>query len=137
MSAKSKPTARDRLVRWLFATFFIFGATACAVTVFALLFPRVQVDLVWRLNPEAQVRFQQLGRDLSVLLMLMVGVACGSAAFGRAKSRPRGRALAMVILAVNLLGDTANAIFRHDPRTLIGLPIAGAMIFYLWRHPRR
>lgn len=117
--------------------FFIFGATACAITLLALLFPGVQVDLVWRLKPEAQVGFQQLGRDRSVLLMLTVGVACGSTAFGLARSRPWGRALAIVILVVNLLGDTANAIFRHDPRTLIGLPIAGAMIFYLWRHPWR
>jgi hypothetical protein len=35
------------------------------------------------------------------------------------------------VLAVNLLGDTLNAIVRHDLRTLIGLPIGGALILYL------
>jgi hypothetical protein len=39
--------------------------------------------------------------------------------------------LAIGILAVNLAGDSMNAIFRHDLRTLIGLPIGGLMIWYL------
>ena len=34
-------------------------------------------------------------------------------------------------LAANLVGDLTNAFVRHDLRTLIGVPIAGAMIFYL------
>jgi len=33
----------------------------------------------------------------------------------------------------NLVGDTANAILRDDPRTLIGLPIGGLLIAYLLR----
>jgi hypothetical protein len=37
------------------------------------------------------------------------------------------------ILAVNLIGDCVNFVARHDPRTLIGLPIGGAMIIYLWK----
>jgi hypothetical protein len=32
---------------------------------------------------------------------------------------------------VNLVGDTFNAVFRGDLRTLIGLPIGGLMIWYL------
>jgi hypothetical protein len=32
---------------------------------------------------------------------------------------------------VNLTGDTINAFVRRDPRTLIGWPIAGLMIWYL------
>jgi len=32
---------------------------------------------------------------------------------------------------VNLVGDSINALLRHDPITLIGLPIGGLMIWYL------
>jgi len=41
------------------------------------------------------------------------------------------------ILIVNLIGDSLNALLRHDRRTLIGLPIGGAMIAYLLSVRRR
>jgi hypothetical protein len=37
----------------------------------------------------------------------------------------------LALLAVNLLGDATNAFVRGDLRTLIGLPIGGALIVYL------
>ena len=33
----------------------------------------------------------------------------------------------------NLIGDSLNAWLRHDPKTLIGVPIGGLMIWYLSR----
>ena len=111
--------------------FLAFGFCACLVTVAALLLPGSPLDAVWRLNPEAQLGFQQIGRPLSVLLMVVVGAACAAAAVGLARQKAWGRRLAIGILVVNLVGDTLNALLRGDPRTLIGLPIAGAMIWYL------
>ena len=113
--------------------FFAFGATACAVTVAALLTPGGTLDIVWRLNPEAHLGFQKIGTALSVLLMFVVGTACAWAAVGLARQKEWGRRLAIGILAVNLIGDSVGAVVRHDPRTLIGLPIGGAMIAYLWK----
>jgi hypothetical protein len=113
--------------------FFAFGATACAVTVAALLTPGGTLDIVWRLNPEAHLGFQKIGTALSVLLMFVVGTACAWAAVGLARQKEWGRRLAIAILAVNLVGDSVSAVVRHDPRTLIGLPIGGAMIAYLWK----
>ncbi len=77
--------------------------------------------------------FQRIGTVRSVLLMIVVGTACAAAAYGLARGRWWGRRLAIGILIVNLIGDTANAAVRRDPRTLIGLPIGGAMVVYLWR----
>jgi hypothetical protein len=113
--------------------FFVFGAAACAVTIAALLAPAGRLDFVWRLNPEAQVGFQKFGTASSVLLMLGIGLACACAAVGLARRKGWGRRLAIGILAVNLIGDCVNFVARHDPRTLIGLPIGGAMIVYLWK----
>jgi len=56
--------------------FFAFGATACAVTVAALLMPGGTLDAVWRLNPEAHLGFKKIGTALSVLFMFVVGLAC-------------------------------------------------------------
>ena len=113
--------------------FFAFGATACAVTVAALITPGGPLDIVWRLNPEAHLGFQKIGMALSFLLMFVVGTACAWAAVGLARQKEWGRRLAIGILALNLIGDSVGAVVRHDPRTLIGLPIGGAMIAYLWK----
>ena len=63
--------------------------------------------------------------------MGVVGAACGFASVGLAQNAGWGRRLAIGILTVNLVGDTLNAFLRHDPITLIGLPIGGLMIWYL------
>src|SRR5205814_1946139 len=95
-----------------------------------LLFPGSALDFLWRLNPDARDAFQYLGK-LSMLVMLIVGAACACAAIGLARRAPWGIPVALAILIVNLVGDSLNAFLRHDLRTLIGLPIGGAMIAYL------
>jgi hypothetical protein len=114
----------------LLAAFFGFGAAMCLLTIVLLLFPGSALDSLWRLNPDAHAAFQQLGR-LSIFLMVIVGSACGLAAFGLAKRARWGIPLALGIICVNLIGDSLNAFVRRDLRTLIGIPIGGAMILYL------
>ena len=116
----------------LLALFFAFGACMCALIIWLLLFPGGALDSLWRLNPEAHAVFQRIG-GLSILLMAIVGVACAFAAIGLARNAKWGRWLGILILATNLVGDLTNAFVRHDLRTLIGVPIAAAMIFYLAR----
>ena len=120
----------------LLAAFFAFGAAMCLLTTVMLLFPGSELDSLWRLNPDAQVAFQKIGK-LSILLMLIVGAACASAAIGLARRARWGIPVALVILTFNLAGDALNALVRHDLRTLIGLPIGGAMIAYLLSVRRR
>jgi len=66
-----------------------------------------------------------------VLSMALVASACAAAAFGLWRCARWGYITAVVILSVNLLGDSMNAVIEHDWRTLIGLPVGGAMIIYL------
>jgi hypothetical protein len=127
---------RARLGIKLFAAFFGLGAAICLLTVVMLLFPGSNLDSLWRLNPDAHVAFQRLGR-LSILLMLVVGAACASAVFGLATQARWGIPLALGILIVNVVSDSLNAFVRHDLRTLIGLPIGAAMIAYLLSVRRR
>lgn len=116
----------------LFALFFALGACMCALTIGLLLFPGGALDSLWQLNPEAHAAFQRMG-GLSILLMSAVGVACALAAIGLARNARWGRWLGILILVVNLIGDLTNAFVRNDFRTLIGVPIAGVIIFYLAR----
>jgi len=63
--------------------------------------------------------------------MIIVGTACVLAAVGLWRGTVWGIRLALVILSFNVLGDLINTTARGDYRALIGLPIAGAMIWYL------
>ncbi len=117
----------------LFAAFFAFGALMCGLTIVLLLFPGTAFDSLWRLNPNAHLAFHLLGKR-SVFLMVVVGTGCAFAAIGLWRRAFWGVLLALILLALNVLGDLLNAVMRHDYRALIGLPIGGAMIFYLARY---
>ena len=110
--------------------FFAAGALICLVTMLALAFPGGFLEPIWPLKPEARVEFQKIG-SASVVLMAVVGGACGLAAVGLARNAEWGRRLAIGVLVVNLIGDSVNTLLRHDARPLIGLPIGGLMILYL------
>ena len=121
---------RSPLMVNLFVAFFLFGAAMCLLTIVLLEFPGTALDAVWRLNPEARRGFLGIGPWASVI-MAIAGTAFALSAVGLIRRRVWGRRLAIAVLAVNVAGDTAGAVMRRDPRTLIGLPIAGAMIAFL------
>jgi hypothetical protein len=114
----------------LIAAFFAFGATMCTLTTVLLLFPGTALDSLWRLNPDAHLAFQSVGK-WAILLMFVVGTGCALAAIGLWRGSLWGIRIALIILSFNIIGDLFNALMRHDYRALIGLPIGGAMIFYL------
>ena len=105
----------------------------CALTIVLLLVPGTRLDSLWRLNPDAHLAFESLGR-WSVALMFVVGMGCAIAAIGLWRGSRWGVRVALIILSINIIGDLFNALVRHDYRALIGLPIGGAMIFYLARY---
>src|SRR5574342_1410961 len=110
--------------------FFGLGALMATLTAIALLTPGRGLEPMWRLNPDAHVAFLSMGR-WAVALMVVVAAACALSAVGLWIRAPWGHRLALIVLTVNLLGDATNALTRGDLRTLVGLPIAGALIIYL------
>jgi len=112
--------------------FFVAGALICSLVMLALAFPGSILEIIWRLRPQVRDDLQEFG-TWSIVLMAAVGAACGLSAFGLARGAEWGRQLAIGVLTVNLVGDMFNAAFRGDPRTLIGLPICGLMIWYLMK----
>jgi len=96
----------------------------------ALLLPHSRLRSIWRLNPQAHASLLELG-TWAIALMGAVSVACVAAALGLWFRAEWGRRTALALLAANLIGDVANAVFRRDLRTLIGLPIAAGLIAYL------
>jgi hypothetical protein len=116
-----------------FAVFFAFGAMMSVLTLGLLLFPGGRLDALWRLNPDARVAFESLGL-WSFVVMVIVGTACLVAAIGLWRGALWGTRLALAILAVNIVGEIMNVLFRQDYRALIGVPVGVVMIFLLARH---
>ena len=121
----------------LLVIFFAAGALICLVTMLALAFPGSFLESIWRLKPEARVQFQELGRGTSIALMTVVGAACGLAAVGLGRNAEWGTPTRHRNPWRQSRRRLLNAWPRHDPRTLIGLPIGGLMIFYLFKKRQR
>jgi hypothetical protein len=114
----------------LLSLFFIFGALMSGLTAIMLLFPHSMLEPLWRLNPHAREGFTAMGL-WAVLLMGVVSISCTTAAIGLWRLARWGYWTALAILTINVIGDTANVWITRDWRTLVGLPIGGAMIAYL------
>lgn len=114
----------------LLSLFFAAGTIAAVVSAAALAWPGTWSEAVWRIKPEAPEQFARLG-TLAIPLMLMVAVACLAAAIGLATRKRWGHRIALGLVSANLLGDSLNALLRGDWRTLVGMPIGGAMLAYL------
>lgn len=110
--------------------FFLFGMTASGLAAISLAFPGGTLEPMWRINPRGHEGLVAFGLP-GIGLMATVSLACLGAATGLWLGRRWGRGLAITILILNAAGDLLNGTLGHDPRTLIGLPIAGAMLFYL------
>ena len=110
--------------------FFVFGAIMSGLAAMMLLIPGSVLEMLWRLNPRAREGLAAMGW-WALLLMGVVCVACGTAALGLQHCKRWGYWMALTILAINLAADLSNAVIAHDWRTLIGLPVGGAMVVYL------
>jgi hypothetical protein len=110
--------------------FFVFGACASGVSLVTLLFPVGPLDALWRVNPRGHAALHGAGA-WGMVLMALVCLACALAARGLWIGARWGHRLALAILSLNLAGDMVNALVLGDRRTLIGLPVGGALIAYL------
>ena len=67
----------------------------------------------------------------AIVLMFVVCLACASTALGLWRGAKWGYWLAVVMLAVNLFGDVANALLRKERKALIGIPIVVVILIFL------
>ncbi|HVT16571.1 MAG TPA: hypothetical protein VHQ90_10400 [Thermoanaerobaculia bacterium] len=110
--------------------FFAAGAAISFVSTVALLFPGSVLEPIWRLNPRARAGFASMGAWAPVLLAV-VSIACAAAAYGLWSGRRWGRRLAIMLITINLIGDTANVVLGTEPRALVGMPIAALLLLFL------
>jgi hypothetical protein len=110
--------------------FFVFGACASGISFITLLFPGGPLDALWRVNPRGHDALHGAG-GWGIILMAAVCVVCAATARGLWTGARWGWWMALAMLSLNLAGDVVNAVALGDLRTLIGLPVGGALIAYL------
>jgi hypothetical protein len=112
--------------------FFALSTCILLAGCVAILWPGTPFDAIWRFN-ENKRALLMLYRGLSgpgffVLAMLMAAASAGC--FARAKW---GWWLAVGIFAANGLGDLVQLAAGHLWEGGIGVTVAAAILYYLWR----
>ena len=110
--------------------FFLAGAAISLAASLSLLRPNSFLESMWRLNPRAQESLSSLGL-WAVLLMAIVSLFCAAAAIGLWRGSRWGHWLAVGLIATNLIGSITNVLLGTEPRAIVGIPIAVAILLYL------
>ena len=114
------------------AVFLFFGAVMAFLAGITLVFRGTILDHIWSLNPAAHAQLVPLGMPVGILFLLLA-VALAVAATGWLLRRVWGWALAVTIIAIQLLGDFVNLLRGDFLRGGTGIIIAGTLIFYMTR----
>lgn len=67
----------------------------------------------------------------AIVLMLVVSLACATAAIGLWRGARWGYWLAVALLAINMLGDIINVVTGTEPRAAVGIPITLAILLFM------
>jgi hypothetical protein len=116
---KAARTPRPRAITAL-SIFFVAGATISFIANMSLLLPNSFLEPIWRLNPRAHENLSRLGL-WAVLMMSTVSMLCAAATIGLWRGSRWGY----------LLGNVINVALGTEPRAIVGVPIAAALLAYL------
>jgi hypothetical protein len=102
------------------------------LTAITLFLPGTPLDGIWRINPEGHAALSAGGNAAAAGMAAFCAIMSVTAV-GLFKQRRWAWWAAAFVLCANVIGDLTGAIVRHDPKTLIGVPIAGFVVWWLTR----
>ena len=110
--------------------FFLAGMLLSFLGGVSLVFPSPFFEAMWRVNSHGHDRLISMG-VWGLALLFAASISCGAAAVGLWRRARWGHVMAVTLIAINLLSDLANAISGSEPRAILGVPIASALLLYL------
>jgi hypothetical protein len=110
--------------------FFIAGALISFTAAVSLLIPGSFLEPMWRLNSRGHEGLIRIG-PWAVVLLFAASIFCAAAAAGLWRRARWGHRIAVTLIAIILLSDIANTLLGTEPRAVVGIPIALALMLYL------
>jgi hypothetical protein len=110
----------------------LFGAVMASIAGITLVWRGTALSGIWTLNPRAYSELVPLGKPIG-LLFLSLAAVLAIAGTGWLNRRRWGWQLAVVIIGTQVLGDITNICYGHIIQGLVGVAIAGALLFYMTR----
>lgn len=114
------------------AVFFAIATCILISIGWALAMPGTFFDAIWLLRPSREAMLMPY-RALLGPGFLALAIAMALASFGCFARRPWGRWLAIAIFAANGTGDFVQILMGHVVEGVIGVIVAGALIYFLTR----
>jgi len=112
--------------------FLIFATCAASYAALTLFWPGTVLDRAWSVNPYAHLRLALFGKTAGIPFLLLAA-ALAVAAVGWFRRRLWAWRLTVAIIVMQLLGDSVNLVIGDPLGGSLGLLIASALLFYLFR----
>jgi uncharacterized membrane protein (DUF2068 family) len=122
-------SSRPPLVTAL-SVFFLVGAVMSLTASISLFQLNSFLEPMWRLNIRAHRNLSSLGL-WAIVMLSAVSALCAATALGLWRGSKWGYWLAVGLMMTNLVGDVTNVVLGTEPRAIVGVPIATAILAYL------
>jgi hypothetical protein len=112
--------------------FLLFGAIMASLAGTTLVWQGSALDRIWILNPHAHKELVPFGKAVDIPFLLLAATLA-LAGMGWFKRRRWGWALAVAVIATQVLGNLVNIWMAHYLEGGLGVVIAGTLLLYLVR----
>ncbi len=112
--------------------FFFFGSVMATYAAVTLLKPGTFLDRAWDLNRAGHAGLSSMGRAIGIPFLILAA-ALFLAGMGWFQRKHWGWFLGTGIIASNLLADLIHLLLG-DWKSLVGVVIAGLLLFYMTRN---
>jgi hypothetical protein len=112
--------------------FLLFGAIMASLAGTTLVWQGSALDRIWILTPHAHTELVPFGKAVGIPFLLLAATLA-LAGMGWFKRRRWGWALAVAVIATQVLGNLVNIWMAHYLEGGLGVVIAGTLLLYLVR----
>lgn len=112
--------------------FFLFATAACLLVGLSLLLPGASLDAIWAWKPDEHRQLLAFGPGAGAGF-LALALAMAAASYGTFSRQRWGLNLAMLIFALNALGDAARIPSGAVWEGVIGIAVSGLVLWWLTR----
>jgi uncharacterized membrane protein (DUF2068 family) len=107
--------------------FFLVGAAMSLTASISLFQPNSFVEPMWRLDMRAHRSLSGLSL-WAVAMLSAISAFCAAAAIGLWRGSKWGYWLAVGLMVTNVVGDVTNVVLGTEPREIVGVPLAAAIL---------